>query len=222
MCFFVFCMMADDRTSWNKLRELSLAHCHCLRMEDFLLFLAYLPSIESVVLEDMFREPPKGCSYVGLSAGTGLGMSSAIVSNQQELIAVNGNAIEAVEAPSADVEHRTDDDVKITDNISEHEESTSYREKCQKCGLIRLGKTYTCSLHPQPGPSQACVCLDNLRGNSRRLKFESKLSKVKRLTTKDVECMAHSDEIRSCMRWASSHQNQVSSESTNKSADGKR
>lgn len=39
----------------------------------------------------MFREPPKGCSHVGLSAGTGLGMSSAVVSNQDEHIAVQGH-----------------------------------------------------------------------------------------------------------------------------------
>ncbi|KAF6280653.1 F-box protein 38 [Rhinolophus ferrumequinum] len=30
----------------------------------------------------MFREPPKGCARVGLSAGTGIGVSSALVSNQ--------------------------------------------------------------------------------------------------------------------------------------------
>ncbi|GBM20466.1 F-box only protein 38 [Araneus ventricosus] len=76
---------------WKELTDLTLQRCHCLQLPSFAVFLAYLPKIEVVILNDMFREPPKGCSHVGLSAGTGLGMSSAVVSNQDEHIAVQGH-----------------------------------------------------------------------------------------------------------------------------------
>ncbi|XP_071033142.1 F-box only protein 38 [Parasteatoda tepidariorum] len=75
----------------QELTDLTLQHCHCIQLPSFALFLAFLPKVQVVILNDMFREPPKGCSHVGLSAGTGLGMSSAVVSNQDEHVAVNGN-----------------------------------------------------------------------------------------------------------------------------------
>ncbi|KFM77713.1 F-box only protein 38, partial [Stegodyphus mimosarum] len=91
-------LMAMDQWSpvegvqaWKELTDLTLQKCHCLQLPSFALFLALLPKIEVVILNDMFREPPKGCSHVGLSAGTGLGMSSAVVSNQDEHIAVQGH-----------------------------------------------------------------------------------------------------------------------------------
>ncbi|GFS98146.1 f-box only protein 38 [Trichonephila clavipes] len=77
--------------TWRELVDLTLQRCHCLQLPSFALFIAFLPKIEVVLLYDMFREPPKGCSHVGLSAGTGLGMSSAVVSNQDEHIAVQGH-----------------------------------------------------------------------------------------------------------------------------------
>ncbi|KAF8774161.1 F-box only protein 38 like protein [Argiope bruennichi] len=76
---------------WEELTDLTLQRCHCLQLLTFAEFLEHLPNIEVVILNDMFREPPKGCSHVGLSAGTGLGMSSAVVSNQDEHIAVQGH-----------------------------------------------------------------------------------------------------------------------------------
>ncbi|XP_069121250.1 uro-adherence factor A-like [Argopecten irradians] len=66
---------------WSHLKELYLRRCHAVRLADFCLFIEQLPNLELLHLEHMFREPPKGCSRVGLSAGTGLGMSSALVGN---------------------------------------------------------------------------------------------------------------------------------------------
>ncbi|KAG8191134.1 hypothetical protein JTE90_016649 [Oedothorax gibbosus] len=81
----------EGEPAWKELTDLTLQRCHCLQLPSFALFLAFLPQIKVVILNDMFREPPKGCSHVGLSAGTGLGMSSAVVSNQDEHIAVQGH-----------------------------------------------------------------------------------------------------------------------------------
>ncbi|GFT44774.1 f-box only protein 38 [Nephila pilipes] len=83
--------IVGEPQAWKELTDLTLQRCHCLQLPSFALFLAFLPKIEVVLLNDMFREPPKGCSHVGLSAGTGLGMSSAVVSNQDEHIAVPGH-----------------------------------------------------------------------------------------------------------------------------------
>ncbi|XP_022243608.1 F-box only protein 38-like isoform X2 [Limulus polyphemus] len=78
----------NNGQNWTNLTDLILRRCHCLRLLSFALFLALLPAIETVFLEDMFREPPKGCNHVGLSAGTGLGMSSAVMSNQEDEVNV--------------------------------------------------------------------------------------------------------------------------------------
>lgn len=198
----------EDRTSWSHLTEMSLAHCHCLHMEDFLLFLAYLPVIETVILEDVFKEPPKGCSYVGLSAGTGLGMSSAIVSNQQELIAVNGNTIEAVEpAPGSEQRNRTRNDnsgaAKAKSDEGQSEKSTE-TNRCPKCGLV-LPLDSDAS-HPQPGTSRTCCCLHS----SEIADVDADEGQATAPSTKkDVECMAHSDDIRQDIRRAQQNSNSI-------------
>lgn len=84
-------MAEEDLEAWSKLTDLTLQKCHCLQLSSFVVFVSFLSNIQVIILHDMFREPPKGCSHVGLSAGTGLGMSSAVVSNQDEHIAVQGH-----------------------------------------------------------------------------------------------------------------------------------
>ncbi|XP_023930540.1 F-box only protein 38-like [Lingula anatina] len=74
---------------WNNLRELYLRRCHSVKLDSFCKLLPLLQSIESVTLEMMFREPPKGCSRVGLTAGTGLGVSAALVSNHDPVVPHN-------------------------------------------------------------------------------------------------------------------------------------
>ncbi|XP_063303401.1 F-box only protein 38 [Pelobates fuscus] len=71
-----------DHSRWSRLVDLSLVRCHAVKLESFSQFVELLPSLEFISLDQMFREPPKGCARVGLSAGTGIGVSSALVSNQ--------------------------------------------------------------------------------------------------------------------------------------------
>ncbi|XP_035504918.1 F-box only protein 38 isoform X2 [Scophthalmus maximus] len=71
-----------DQSRWSRLVDLSLVRCHAIKLESFAQFIESLPSLEFICLDQMFREPPKGCARVGLSAGTGIGVSSALVSNQ--------------------------------------------------------------------------------------------------------------------------------------------
>ncbi|XP_041079376.1 F-box only protein 38-like isoform X4 [Polyodon spathula] len=71
-----------DRSRWSRLVDLTLLRCHAIKLESFSQFIETLPSLEFISLDQMFREPPKGCARVGLSAGTGIGVSSALVSNQ--------------------------------------------------------------------------------------------------------------------------------------------
>jgi len=73
--------LIPGEASFSCLKELHLRRCHSIRLSDFNNMLQQLPSLETLHLEQMFREPPKGCSRVGLSAGTGLGVSSALVAN---------------------------------------------------------------------------------------------------------------------------------------------
>ncbi|XP_035525098.1 F-box only protein 38 isoform X1 [Morone saxatilis] len=71
-----------DQSRWGRLVDLTLVRCHAIKLESFSQFIELLPSLEFICLDQMFREPPKGCARVGLSAGTGIGVSSALVSNQ--------------------------------------------------------------------------------------------------------------------------------------------
>uniref|UniRef100_A0A7N6BIM0 F-box domain-containing protein n=2 Tax=Anabas testudineus TaxID=64144 RepID=A0A7N6BIM0_ANATE len=71
-----------DQSRWSRLVDLTLVRCHAVKLESFSQFIELLPSLEFICLDQMFREPPKGCARVGLSAGTGIGVSSALVSNQ--------------------------------------------------------------------------------------------------------------------------------------------
>ncbi|KAL3045369.1 hypothetical protein OYC64_013606 [Pagothenia borchgrevinki] len=71
-----------DQSRWSRLVDLTLVRCHAIKLESFSQFIEALPSLEFICLDQMFREPPKGCARVGLSAGTGIGVSSALVSNQ--------------------------------------------------------------------------------------------------------------------------------------------
>ncbi|KAM4554520.1 F-box only protein 38 [Odontesthes bonariensis] len=71
-----------DQSRWSRLVDLTLVRCHAIKLESFSHFIELLPCLEFICLDQMFREPPKGCARVGLSAGTGIGVSSALVSNQ--------------------------------------------------------------------------------------------------------------------------------------------
>ncbi|XP_056140000.1 F-box only protein 38 [Lampris incognitus] len=80
-----------DHSRWSRLVDLTLVRCHAIKLESFSQFIELLPSVEFICLDQMFREPPKGCARVGLSAGTGIGVSSALVSNQNSNIDNDNN-----------------------------------------------------------------------------------------------------------------------------------
>ncbi|XP_072520235.1 F-box only protein 38 isoform X1 [Salminus brasiliensis] len=71
-----------DHSRWSRLVDVTLVRCHAVKLDSFSQFIEMLPNLEFISLDQMFREPPKGCARVGLSAGTGIGVSSALVSNQ--------------------------------------------------------------------------------------------------------------------------------------------
>jgi len=48
--------------SFSNVTELTLRDCHALKLEKMFVFLTFLPCLEYLTLQDMFREPPKGCS----------------------------------------------------------------------------------------------------------------------------------------------------------------
>lgn len=54
--------LSEGMTCWDQLTELSMKRCHALKLEDFCEFIPTLPSLQTLHLEQMFREPPKGCS----------------------------------------------------------------------------------------------------------------------------------------------------------------
>uniref|UniRef100_A0A8C6VHV3 F-box protein 38 n=1 Tax=Naja naja TaxID=35670 RepID=A0A8C6VHV3_NAJNA len=75
------CPHLHNPSSWITEFKL-MVRCHAIKLDSFSQFIELLPSLEFISLDQMFREPPKGCARVGLSAGTGIGVSSALVSNQ--------------------------------------------------------------------------------------------------------------------------------------------
>ena len=82
---YVYCFSEPVDTNWSQLTSLHLHHCHGIQLNDsqsLSHFIEWLPNLEDIHLERMFPKPPKGCSRVGLSAGTGIGVSSALVAMQ--------------------------------------------------------------------------------------------------------------------------------------------
>uniref|UniRef100_A0A8C6VDP5 F-box protein 38 n=1 Tax=Naja naja TaxID=35670 RepID=A0A8C6VDP5_NAJNA len=76
------CPHLHNPSSWITGIFKLMVRCHAIKLDSFSQFIELLPSLEFISLDQMFREPPKGCARVGLSAGTGIGVSSALVSNQ--------------------------------------------------------------------------------------------------------------------------------------------
>ncbi|ESO83751.1 hypothetical protein LOTGIDRAFT_196970 [Lottia gigantea] len=97
--------------NWAYLQHLTLRRCHSVRLQDFSTFISHLPRLEMLQLEYMFREPPKGCSRVGLSAGTGLGVSSALVQNH-----AHGNDIQPNQPADEEQEVEDEDDLNNNDD----------------------------------------------------------------------------------------------------------
>lgn len=94
----------SEQSRWSRLVDLTLVRCHAIKLESFCQLIELLPSLEFICLDQMFREPPKGCARVGLSAGTGIGVSSALVSNQNSNDD-NNNLHHEAQAPPAEPEN---------------------------------------------------------------------------------------------------------------------
>lgn len=98
----------SDQSRWSRLVDLTLVRCHAIKLESFSQFIEQLPSLEFICLDQMFREPPKGCARVGLSAGTGIGVSSALVSNQNSNDDNNNNHHHEAPPPEPPVNHHNE------------------------------------------------------------------------------------------------------------------
>ncbi|KTG41652.1 hypothetical protein cypCar_00013269 [Cyprinus carpio] len=73
-----------DHSRWTRLVDLTLVRCHAIKLESFSQFIEMLPSLEFISLDQMFREPPKGCARVGLSAGTEIPDVEGMVADNME------------------------------------------------------------------------------------------------------------------------------------------
>ncbi|GAB6031535.1 F-box only protein 38 [Chamberlinius hualienensis] len=219
-----WCHLPGERSSWKCLTDLHISFCHCLRLEEFLVFLDDLPKLETLILEDVFREPPKGCSYVGLSAGTGLGMSSAIVGNRQDLIAVHRNAMEGV-GPILEPPLQQPQPDYVNEGAGVAMPSTSgwadsgisspiSTSKCEQCGHIIPDESEVVNTDsPKPSCSKMCTCESKERSSS----YPRKTSGRKCPTKVDKACMTLSDDIRQEMRAANGPHTDTEAESTRKS-----
>ncbi|XP_056626023.1 F-box only protein 38 [Triplophysa dalaica] len=107
-----------DHSRWSRLVDLTLVRCHAIKLESFSQFIEMLPSLEFISLDQMFREPPKGCARVGLSAGTGIGVSSALVSNQNSNNDNDNNN---------NNNHQNNNDANIPPNNNNHEDGPQQR-----------------------------------------------------------------------------------------------
>ncbi|KAJ3605941.1 hypothetical protein NHX12_027984 [Muraenolepis orangiensis] len=56
-----------EPSRWSRLVDLTLVRCHAIKLDSFSQFIELLPSLEFICLDQMFREPPKGCARVGLT-----------------------------------------------------------------------------------------------------------------------------------------------------------
>ncbi|XP_019643539.1 PREDICTED: F-box only protein 38-like [Branchiostoma belcheri] len=109
--------------TWSRLKDLTIRRCHAIKLDSFCQLITLLPTIEYIHLEEMFREPPKGCLRVGLSAGTGIGVSSALVTNTGTAGSSGNNSTQA-----ATVGHSHDDDDDSTSSDSDSDMDVSQGE----------------------------------------------------------------------------------------------
>lgn len=54
-CWF----LSTDQSRWSRLVDLTLVRCHAIKLESFSQFIEFLPNLEFIFLDQMFREPPK-------------------------------------------------------------------------------------------------------------------------------------------------------------------
>ncbi|XP_021570055.1 F-box only protein 38 isoform X3 [Carlito syrichta] len=154
----------SDHSRWTRLVDINLVRCHALKLDSFGQFIELLPSLEFISLDQMFREPPKGCARVGLSAGTGIGVSSALVSNQNSNNDNDNNA-QNNNANIHDNNHHHPDD---SDEENDFRQDLQPREQQFAADALNEmedmvqedGEVVAESGNDTPAPSQAIIPVD--------------------------------------------------------------
>ncbi|ELU08168.1 hypothetical protein CAPTEDRAFT_226324 [Capitella teleta] len=207
--------LTPGQGSFSLLNSLHLKRCHSINPDSLFGLLAFLPALEILHLENMFREPPKGCSRVGLSAGTGLGVSSALVANHGAPNMEPGEVI----PNHADFEPGQ---ILQEDDLVEDEEEEAVDHNDMDVNVIEDGMIYDVPLNEsgqQPSTSKEkpstgescsskCTCEKASKDGESSRKGKSLKGKKKGLvkktapTTREQGCQAISAEIREATKSA--------------------
>ncbi|KAM5214362.1 F-box only protein 38 isoform 10-T13 [Hipposideros larvatus] len=172
----------SDHSRWTRLVDINLVRCHALKLDSFGQFVELLPSLEFISLDQMFREPPKGCARVGLSAGTGIGVSSALVSNQ------NSNN---------DNDNNAQNNANIHDNNHHHpddsDEENDFRQDLQagEQQFAADGNPDLLALFAMPRVHRICKGAYKT-GRTRRRRGKSALNEMEDMVQDDGEVVAES------------------------------
>ncbi|XP_019479975.1 PREDICTED: F-box only protein 38 isoform X3 [Hipposideros armiger] len=172
----------SDHSRWTRLVDINLVRCHALKLDSFGQFVELLPSLEFISLDQMFREPPKGCARVGLSAGTGIGVSSALVSNQ------NSNN---------DNDNNAQNNANIHDNNHHHpddsDEENDFRQDLQagEQQFAADGNPDLLALYVMPRVHRICKGAYKT-GRTRRRRGKSALNEMEDMVQDDGEVVAES------------------------------
>ncbi|XP_071948110.1 F-box only protein 38-like [Antedon mediterranea] len=128
-------LWGEEEKKWEWLKSLHLDHCHSIQLDKFCQWLTNdLPVIHDIRIEHMFRAPPKGCSRVGLSAGTGLGVSSALVAPIGQTDAAPNSADN--QEVSVNANQTVEVDEKINWDLQPETSTNSLNEKgCQSTSV---------------------------------------------------------------------------------------
>ncbi|XP_073078063.1 F-box only protein 38 isoform X4 [Manis javanica] len=153
----------SDHSRWTRLVDINLVRCHALKLDSFGQFIELLPSLEFISLDQMFREPPKGCARVGLSAGTGIGVSSALVSNQNSNNDNDNNAQNNANIHDNNHHHPDDSDEEndFRQDLQPGEQQFAADALNEMEDMVQEdGEVVAASGHETPAHSQAVIPVD--------------------------------------------------------------
>ncbi|XP_036871762.1 F-box only protein 38 isoform X6 [Manis javanica] len=155
--------LLKDHSRWTRLVDINLVRCHALKLDSFGQFIELLPSLEFISLDQMFREPPKGCARVGLSAGTGIGVSSALVSNQNSNNDNDNNAQNNANIHDNNHHHPDDSDEEndFRQDLQPGEQQFAADALNEMEDMVQEdGEVVAASGHETPAHSQAVIPVD--------------------------------------------------------------
>ncbi|XP_045204705.2 F-box only protein 38-like [Mercenaria mercenaria] len=180
------------------IRDLTLENCHSMRVEKFCAFLTFLPELRYLTLREIFKEPPLGCSRVGLSAGTGLGISAALI-NPQPLVnnpgglnnnddddaadnaAVNGANDGAIDnnppAEQGQGDNRGEDDGIENEaanqngdrgNVANHNAAAEFENQNERYNFRHTSRNASCQTDSEQGSSRTTRSKNKTENSSRK------------------------------------------------------